>query len=140
MLEEILTRLNNWFEMDCRMGTFSIQNGQLEITNMLPGQYFRIQGSVFNDGLHQYPAYDLTDEIFTGCVSALAVPKAVQSLAAEVEAWREKYGEAAASPFASENYFGEYSYSKGTNGGGNSGVASDWADAFRGRMAQWRKI
>jgi len=139
MLEEILSRLNNWFEMDYRHGTFSIQRGQLVLPDMQPGQYFRIRGSVFNDGLHQYPANDLTDETFTGCVSALAVPKALVSLAREVEEWKEKYGEASESPFASESYFGEYSYTKSARSNGSVGV-SDWADAFRGRMAQWRKI
>lgn len=140
MLEELLTRLNNWFEMSESRGTYTIRGGTLSLPDMQMGQYFRIQGSVFNDGLHQYPANDLTDETFTGCISALAIPKAVVSLAQEVEAWQETNGEAAASPFTSESYFGEYSYSKSANGNSGSGGVCDWADAFRGRMARWRKI
>lgn len=53
---------------------------------------------MFNDGLHQYPAADLTDETFTGTVWVLAVPKAVVLLAEDIAAWEEKNGEARFKP------------------------------------------
>ena len=93
---------------------------------------------MFNDGLHQYPAVDLTDETFTGSVWALAVPKAVIDLSVEIEAWQEKNGEAVASPYQSES-FGGYSYTK-RSAGSDSGTLNGWQDAFRGRLNDWRKL
>ena len=90
--------------------------------------------SVFNDGLHQYPVADLTDETFTGSVWALAVPKAVIELAEEIDAWQTKNGDPG--PFTSES-FGGYSYSKATNA---SGMAVGWQDVFKSRLNDWRRI
>lgn len=64
------------------------------------------------------------DESFTGYIWALAIPKAIFSLADEISAWLEKYGEAAASPYTSES-FGGYSYSKSAENTGN-GAAGGW--------------
>ena len=106
MLEQVLRHLNNWFLVDIHEGTFTVENGSIALPFLLTNQYFRIVGSVFNDGLHQYPSVDLTDETFTGSVWALAVPKAVIDLSVEIEAWQEKNGEAAASPYQSESFGG----------------------------------
>ncbi len=111
MLEQVLRHLNNWFLVEIHEGTFTVENGSITLPFLLTNQYFRIVGSVLNDGLHQYPAVDLTDETFTGSVWALAVPKAVIDLSVEIEAWQEKNGEAVASPYQSES-FGGYSYTK----------------------------
>lgn len=92
MLEQVLRHLNNWFLVDIHEGTFTVENGSITLPFLLTNQYFRICGSVFNDGLHQYPAVDLTDETFTGSVWALAVPKAVIDLSVEIEAWQGKTG------------------------------------------------
>lgn len=70
MLEQVLRHLNNWFLVEIHEGTFAVENGSIALPFLHPNQYFRICGSVFNDGLHQYPAADLTDETFTercGC-------------------------------------------------------------------------
>ena len=138
MLEQVLRHLNNWFLVDIHEGTFTVENGSITLPFLLTNQYFRIVGSVFNDGLHQYPATDLTDETFTGTVWALAVPKAVVSLAEDIAAWEEKNGEAVASPYQSES-FGDYSYTK-RNAGNDSGTLNGWQDAFRGRLNDWRKL
>ena len=138
MLEQILRHLNNWFLLEIHEGTFSVENGSIALPFLLTNQYFRIVGSVFNDGLHQYPATDLVDETFTGSVWALAVPKAVTELSTEIEAWQEKNGEAAASPYQSES-FGGYSYTK-RGAGNDSGTLSGWQDAFRARLNNWRKL
>ena len=66
MLEQVLRHLNNWFLVEIHEGTFTVENGSIALPFLLTNQYFRICGSVFNDGLHQYPAADLTDETFTG--------------------------------------------------------------------------
>nr|DAU80992.1 MAG TPA: Protein of unknown function (DUF3199) [Caudoviricetes sp.] len=138
MLEQVLRHLNNWFLVEIHEGTFTVENGSIALPFLLTNQYFRIVGSVLNDGLHQYPAVDLTDETFTGSVWALAVPKAVIELSVEIEAWQEKNGEAVASPYQSES-FGGYSYTK-RSAGIDSGTLNGWQDAFRGRLNDWRKI
>ena len=136
MLETVLQNLNNWFLVPdgVHAGEFTVQGGQLTLPFLQTGQYFRVVGSVFDDGLHQYPVADLTDETFTGSVWALAVPKAVIELAEEIDAWQTKNGDPG--PFTSES-FGGYSYSKATNA---SGMAVGWQDVFKSRLNDWRRI
>ena len=138
MLEQVLRHLNNWFLVEIHEATITVENGSITLPFLLTNQYFRIVGSVFNDGLHKYPAVDLTDETFTGTVWVLAVPKAVVSLAEDIAACEEKNGEAVASPYQSES-FGGYSYTK-RSAGNDSGTLNGWQDAFRGRLNDWRKL
>lgn len=135
MLEQILLEMNNAFVVPdgAHPGEYSITESGIALPFLVDGQYFWIQGSVFNDGLHQYPASDLTDEDFTGCVYALAVPRAVVALADEIAAWAGKNHPTA---YTSES-FGGYSYSKSTN---ENGVAAGWQDVFRARLNRWRKM
>lgn len=133
MLEAVLTQLNNWFDRDVYAGTFTVTGGKLELPDLAAGQYFRVVGSVFNDGLHQYPATDLTDETFTGAVWALAVPKSVVALAEEIKVWAEKNQPGA---YTSES-FGGYSYTRATNA---KGAAVGWQDAFAAQLAPYRKL
>ena len=138
MLEQVLRHLNNWFLVEIHEGTFTVENGSIALPFLLTNQYFRIVGSVFNDGLHQYPATDLTDETFTGTVWALAVPKAVVTLSEDIAAWEVKNGESVASPYQSES-FGGYSYTK-RSAGSDGSTLNGWQDAFRGRLNDWRKL
>ena len=139
MLEQVLMHLKNWFLVPggIHEGTYTIEDGGITLPFLVNGQYFRICGSVFNDGLHQYPASDLKAETFDGTVWALAVPQAVIELAAEIEAWQTKNGDASVSPYRSES-FGGYSYSKATDSA--SGGAVTWQSAFRSRLSAWRKL
>lgn len=144
MLEQVLAHLRNWFVVPGGIitGAFVAENGGLSrlCVAELPikeGQYYRILGSVFNDGLYQHPAANLTNEAFDGCLWVLAVPKAVVDLAAEIEAWQTKNGDAAASPYASES-FGGYSYTRATDAA--TGGAVTWQTAFKDRLDRWRKI
>ena len=139
MLEQVLMHLNNWFLVPggIHEGTYTIEDGGIALPFLANGQYFRICGSVFNDGLHQYPASDLKAETFEGAVWALAVPQAVIELAAEIEAWETKNGDASVSPYQSES-FGGYSYSKATDSA--TGGAVTWQSAFRSRLNAWRKL
>ena len=139
MLEQVLMHLNNWFLVPggIHEGTYTIEDGGITLPFLANGQYFRICGSVFNDGLHQYPASDLKAEAFDGSVWALAVPQAVIELAAEIEAWQMKNGDASVSPYQAES-FGGYSYSKATDSA--SGGAVTWQSAFRSRLNAWRKL
>ena len=137
MLEEVLKHLNNWFliEDGIHTGTFVVNDSGIALPFLQDSQYFRVLGSVFNDGLHQYPATDMTNETFDGAVWALAIPKTVISLAEDISTWQEKNGNAG--PYISES-FGGYSYSRATNSA--TGQAATWQDAFRGRLNNWRRI
>ena len=139
MLEQVLMNIRNWFTVDGGIysGTFTIKDGGITLPFLADGQYFRICGSVFNDGLHQYPEDNLVDETFNGTIWALAIPKAVIELADEIGKWQEKNGEAASSPFSSES-FGGYSYSKATDA--ETGGAVTWQSAFKKQLSAWRKI
>ena len=139
MLEQVLMNIRNWFTVDGGIysGTFTIEDGGIALPFLANGQYFRICGSVFNAGLHQYPATDLVDEEFSGAIWALAIPPAVVDLADEIGAWQEKNGEASVSPYQSES-FGGYSYSKATDA--ETGGAVTWQSAFKKQLSAWRKI
>lgn len=139
MLEQVLMNIRNWFTVDggIHSGTFTIKDGGIALPFLANGQYFRIIGSVFNDGLHQYPAADLVDEEFSGAIWALAIPKAVIDLANEIQKWQGKNGEASVSPYQSES-FGGYSYSKATDA--ETGGAVTWQSAFKRQLSAWRKI
>ena len=145
MLEEVLRNLKNWFEAPGKRltGFFEVSGGCIGLPDgwLLDGQYFLVSGSVMNDGLHQWPAYDLVDEGFEGEVQALAVPMAVQDLADRIEIWWEKYGKAAESPYQSES-FGGSTYTKASGNGSQGGSQGrlTWCDAFRSELNRWRKL
>lgn len=123
------------------MGTWEVQGGKLDLPFLQDGQYFRILGSVFNDGLHQYPASDLKDEKFKGHVCGLAIPLDFLDLVDEIEEWNDKYGSEVDSPFASES-FGGYSYSlaSDTTGSGAQDPATGWQKKFMARLIPYRKL
>lgn len=140
-LTELCQELRNWFDRGQVkvIGEFEIQNGVVSGIELQQGQYFRIMGSVFNDGVHQYGTTDdLQNETFTGAVWAMAVPPAVIALAAEIDDWIEKYGKEIASPYTSES-FGGYSYTKAASVSGKSAMLT-WQDAFANKLNRWRKI
>lgn len=136
MLDHVLAYLRNYFPVWYQYGTFDIKNGAITVPELKDGQYFRIVGSVFNDGVHKNPASNLVDETFTGTVYALAIPQALLDLVAEIEKWQAKNGEKAAGPFQSES-FGGYSYTLKSNA---EGYGASWQSAFASRLNIWRKI
>jgi hypothetical protein len=151
-LAAVCNHIHNYFIRENHTGTFTITDGVIDLPDILPGQRFMITGSAMNDGIYTWDsgifdddaqkAETLTNETFTGTVSYLAVPKAFLLLVDEIKAWREKYEDAANSPFTSES-FGGYSYSKaGTGGtGGNSGRGrTTWETAFADRLNPYRKL
>ena len=141
MLEAVLIHLKNWFVVPCGVheGIYTIKNSTLELPFLEDGQYYRICGSVFNDGLHKYGDIEdkLQNETFTGTVWALAIPKAVVELAAKVEEWQAKNGETVESPFTSES-FGGYSYTKATDS--TTGTVATWETVFRSQLNPYRKL
>ena len=143
MLAALLGRLNNWFDRNPATGRFHhVESGELRIEGgalagagewLAEGQWFRILGSRFNDGIHQHPAHDLKDEVFEGCAYALAVPDEVVALAERIAAWEEANGDAARGPFQSES-FGGYSYSLG------DGERVGWEKAFAPELRRWKRL
>lgn len=147
MLTELCQELRNWFELDRRSGTFEITGGTITAPFLVEGQYFRIIGSIFNDGVHKYgdESDTLIDEEFTGKIWCMAIPKAVLQLADDITAWREKYESVdsqAMSPYQSES-FGGYSYQKASTSAAAGSAASTptgWKAVFASRLNMWRKI
>ena len=146
MLTDLCQELRNWFDLNRYEDTFTISGGTLTADFLLDGQYFRIIGSVFNDGVHKYGDSGdvLEDETFTGAVWALGIPKAVLQLNDDIDAWIAKYGGAdsnAMSPYTSES-FGGYSYSKGSNLASvtSANSATGWKAMFASQLNRWRKI
>lgn len=136
MLEQVLRYLRNWFDIERRFGTFTIEGGAIALPSLQNGQYFRIIGSVFNDGVHQYPTASLVDETFRGAVWLLAVPNAVIELTEEICKWEKDNHDLVMKPYQSES-FGGYSYSMKADAGGG---LMTWEKVFKHRLNQWRKI
>lgn len=140
MLEQVLDYIHNYFVKEEYRGEFKIEGGALLVDFLLDGQYFKIEGSVLNDGVYQHPADNLSDEVFKGKVISMAVPRALLDLTEEIQGWIDKFGEASSSPYQSES-FGGYSYSKGNISGNNgkSGMVT-WQSVFGTRLNAYRKI
>lgn len=136
MLEAILTHLHNWFPVKGgkHAGEFTIASGMPDVDFLADGQYFRIKGSVFSDGLHVFNGGEmLQGETFEGEIWALAIPKTVEELATEITAYTEKNP---VTDKVSES-FGGYSYSRAS---GTTGAPTGWQGAFASRLAPYRRI
>lgn len=138
MLTEICAELRNWFVVPngVHVQTYTISGGSIAPLDFLQdGQYFRIVGSVFNDGVYQYPAASLTDEVFEGAVWAMSLPPDLIALSAEIEEYN-KSDAGKPSPFTSES-FGGYAYTKATDA---NGAPIGWKKAFASRLNKYRKL
>ena len=142
MLTDLCQELKNWFHKEIIFGTFTIADGEILSDKAQVGQYIRICGSVYNDGVYQFGTARLKDETFTGSIWLLAIPQTVIDLAESIDDWRKKYGgtdSAALSPFQSES-FGGYSYSKGTTAATWNNTGVSWKSVFADELNRWRKI
>lgn len=144
MFEQVLTYLfgarhYNWpiARGGLHFGTFTINSANLSLP-LLHNQYFRVVGSVFNDGVYKYTEdLKLTDETFEGAIWALSIPPALVELVDDITAWNKNNAEIVTSPYESES-FGGYSYSKATDGESSRPIS--WQTVFRSRLMEWRKI
>lgn len=138
MLEAVMRHLRNWFLVPggVHHGTYTIEGGTITLPFLQNGQYFRIIGSVFNDGVYRYNAeLNLKNEEFSGSIWALAVPNSFLEIVQEIESWNEKNGEKVNGPYQSESFQGySYTLKSGENG------AVTWQSVFAGRLNAWRKI
>lgn len=134
MIDEICASLHNYFAVDIVPGEYTVNDGEITLPFLAAGQFFRVVGSVFCDGVYRCGDKLPADETFDGAIWALAIPPALEAIAAEIEEWKAKNADVLASPYQSES-FGGYSYSKGT--GSDS---ASWQGAFAARLNRWRKI
>lgn len=148
MLTQICDEIHNYFSCDDDryIGEFKVVNGSIiPSISIQDGQYYRIVGSVFNDGVHKYgDAEDvLKDEPeFHGAVWLMRVPQDVIDLANAIKTWQDAYESADSpnmSPYQSES-FGGYSYSKKSSGSDGGAGNYTWKDAFASHLNRYRKI
>ncbi len=147
MMDRICQFINNDFADpgEALRGLFTVAGGSIDLPAAAPGQYVRVIGSRFNDGIYQTPLSGLTDETFEGEIRLMRVPRAVRDLAQEIAAWDARYGEAGLSPYAEESFNG-YHYKKAqqTRRVGSQSVtqtdAPTWQRVFAERLRRWRRI
>lgn len=134
MIDEICASLRNYFVVDIVDGEYTVQDGEITLPFLAAGQFFRVVGSVFCDGVYRCGDKLPADETFDGAIWAMAIPPALEAIAAEIEEWKAKNADVLASPYQSES-FGGYSYSKGTGS-----YSASWQGSFASRLNRWRKI
>lgn len=132
MLFEVMSHVHNFFIKEVVERKFVIEDGSISLNFITDGQYFLVEGSVFNDGVHKYPVQDMQDEVFAGTITTLAPPRAFLDLVKEIEEYVKNNP---VSALVSES-FGGYSYTKATK----DGTVADWKDVFKARLNTWRKI
>lgn len=137
-ITDFCEEVNNYFDQVRIFGTFEIKNGSLDLSDsdVKNGQYIRIVGSTFNDGVHPYPVYGLKDEKFRGAVWAMAVPSSAIAQITEINQWEATNQSTLNSPYQSES-FGGYSYTLKTE---NAEGGLNWQTHFRRKLDRWRKI
>ena len=141
MLDELCAEVRNYFLgsdplRNIHSGEYTISGGRLAPLDFLKnGQYFRIVGSTFNNGVHRYPATDLVDESFAGSVWAMEVSPSFIALADEIKQYVDSEG-AKASPYLSES-FGGYSYTKASD---ENGAPISWKKVFAPKLKQYRRM
>lgn len=140
-INDFCEEVNNYFEQTRIFGKFEIINGNMDLNRygIQEGQYIRVVGSVFNDGVYQYPIppeNELVDEKFDGAIWVMAVPSSVVTQIEEVNQWEAMNQSTLNSPYQSES-FGGYSYmlkAENAEGGLN------WQTHFRRKLDRWRKV
>lgn len=142
VLTELCEYLNNYWPVSKAKGHYQIVGKTIVLPQLQEGQYYRIIGSVFNDGVHKYPSTDLVNEEFDGVIWAMAVPNTVVALASDIDAWQKAFGGAtspAMSPMQSES-FQNYSYTKASGSNASGTDSTTWQGAFASRLAPYRRL
>lgn len=142
MMGVVCQEVKNYFiqkNVDVHASNYVISGGRISPVPFLKnGQYYRIVGSVLNDGVYNHGTDDLqlADEEFYGAVWSMRVPNDFVQLVTEIEAWNTANAEALSGPFSSES-FDTYSYTRATS---ESGGAYTWKDHFKGKLNGYRRL
>lgn len=120
-----------WYVYDLEIKHYGFTFDELK-----DGQYFLIEGSRYNDGIHVFGEDFYEEEKFTGWITEMRIPREVIDIALEIEEWNTKNAEALASVHDSES-FGGASFSIGKNANGHR---IGWQDAFSSRLRAWKKL
>lgn len=132
MIDAICASLRNYFVVEIVHGEYTVTDREITLPFLAAGQFFRVVGSVFCDGVYRYGDALPADETFDGAIWAMAIPPTLEELAAEIEEWKQKNAEVINSPYQSES-FGGYSYTKGSD-------SASWHGVFAKRLNRWRKL
>lgn len=132
MIDEICASLHNYFAVDIVPGEYTVNDGEITLPFLAAGQFFRVVGSVFCDGVYRCGDKLPADETFDGAIWAMAIPPALEAIAVEIEEWKQKNAGVINSPYQSES-FGGYSYTKGSD-------SASWQGVFAKRLNRWRKL
>ena len=142
MMGVVCQEVMNYFiqnDVDIHASNYVISGGSISPVPFLKnGQYYRIVGSVLNDGVYQHGVDDmqLADEEFYGAVWSMRVPRDFVQLVDDIEAWNAANAKALSGPFSSES-FDNYSYTIATS---DSGGAYTWKDHFKGKLNGYRRM
>ncbi len=142
MIEQVCAKCKNYFvqpDVDIHATYFKIENGAIEpLSFVKDGQYYRIVGSVLNDGVYKHGVDDteLQDEEFFGAVWSMRVPRAFIALVEKIEDWCDTHASALDSPFQSES-FENYSYTKQS---GQNGAVAGWEAHFANELNAYRRL
>lgn len=142
-MTELCKELRNWFDRARYIGSITIDaegdvycNG--DKIGLLNGQYYRVIGSVFADGVHVYPDTETTPEAFDGAVWAMAVPQDFLALAQEIEDWNTNIRPKMFGPYSSENLSSSgYSYQRQS---ANDMAKADYRTVYASQLNAWRKL
>ena len=140
MLTEICSYLKNYFSepKDRHFGRFEIKDGAITPSAFLQeGQFFRIVGSTFNDGVYEYPCAGLKNETYEGAIWAMKVPPELKDLASEIESYEAEKSKAIAE--------GGWDMFKSQSFAGYSGTVKDeadisWQKQYAPRLNRWRRL
>ena len=124
---ELCVYTHNFFDRadDPVAGEFAFEPDTVP-AGVVPGQYFLVCGSIFNDGVHKAGDGDLTAETFNGAVQPMRVPPDFVALAEKIDA----YDKALPS-------FGGWS---GTMAAGADGLPADGKTRYKSEINHWRKM
>ena len=122
-------------------GTYTIVDKSLNIDFIKSDQYFRITGSVFNNGVYCNNPDDLKrlrDETFSGTIWAMSVPADFIELCDDAERFKEKISEISGnfSGYVSETW-GGYTYTLPTSA---PAFIQDWQYRIKQGMNKYRRL
>ena len=145
-LSRICANLRNYFiqvGQDVYTGTYTVNNHDITPSSpLIDGQYFRVVGSVLNDGVYLYGNAEsmakLKDETFDGAIWAMRVPQSFLDLVDDYDRLNAKVEELAlvSAGFASESFDG-YSY---TLSSGAPAELLQWKSRLDAELNQYRRI